>query len=400
MMAEKPVHREQPVSTPATSAKAAPSRGPIGVGFAITIAVVVGALTLRWMHTFDWSFIDLVDFVEGGRSVLTSRQVYDPIPGVLPFNYPPFGAVVMSPLALVGLGTAELLWTLLSLAAYAVLAIVIGRRLGLGGAVTATVAVGGLALEPLIRHLVLGQVNLVLAALVVLDLFVVPARFRGVLIGIAAGVKLTPAVFAIQFVLKREWAAAARSLVTFGATIAVGWLVAPASSARYWFEDLDKTARFGGDALMSANQSIRAMVVRATGVENPPLLWWAPLAVIALALCVWVASRRIRQADDVGAMLALALGGLLASPISWSHHWVWVVPAIMYAVAARRLLVAWLAAGVFYVAPMWLLPAGGGAELHLSAWQVVVSGSYVVAGLVLLLLLSLRRGGEPVAVPR
>ena len=67
------------------------------------------------------------------------------------------------------------------------------------------------------------------------------------------------------------------------ATIALGWVVAPASSARYWLEDLDKTARFGGDALMSANQSLRALVVRATGVENPPLVWWAPLALVALA---------------------------------------------------------------------------------------------------------------------
>ena len=188
--------------------------------------------------------------------------------------------------------------------------------------------------------------------------------------------------------------------MTFVATIALGWVVAPASSARYWLEDLDKTARFGGDALMSANQSLRALVVRVTGVENPPLVWWAPLALVALALCVWVAARRIRLADDIGAMLALALAGLLASPISWSHHWVWVVPAIMYAVAARRFLVAWLVAGVFYLAPMWLLPAGGDAELNLSAWQVAVSGTYVVVGLVLLLLLALRRTGPPVAVPR
>jgi alpha-1,2-mannosyltransferase len=152
--------------------------------------------------------------------------------------------------------------------------------------------------------------------------------------------------------------------------------------------------------LMSANQSLRALVVRATGGENPPLGWWVPMAVVALTLCVWVAARRIGQADDVGAVLALALGGLLASPISWSHHWVWVVPAIMYAVATRHLVVAWVAAGIFYVAPMWLLPAGGGAELRLSGWQIGVSGTYIVAGLVLLLLLGLRRGGGPAAVPR
>ncbi|MEP6648383.1 MAG: glycosyltransferase 87 family protein [Lapillicoccus sp.] len=369
------------------------------VGFVVTVAVVAGALTLRWMHTLDWSFVDLVDFVEGGRSVLSGRQVYDAIPGVLPFNYPPFGAVVMAPLALVGLGAAETLWTLLSLAAYGVLVVVVARRLRLDRTSTAVIAIAGLALEPLIRHLVLGQVNLVLAALVVLDLFVVPRRYRGIVIGIAAGVKLTPAVFAVQFLLKRDWASAVRSLLTFIATIALGWLVAPASSSRYWLEDLDKTARFGGDALMSANQSLRAVVVRATSLENPPLMWWAPLAGLALTLCVWVAARRIRAADDVGAMLALALGGLLASPISWSHHWVWVVPAIMYAVAARRLAMAWVVAGVFYVAPMWLLPAGG-AELRLYAWQVAVSATYVVVGLVLLLILGQRNGGSPVGMPR
>jgi alpha-1,2-mannosyltransferase len=287
----------------------------------------------------------------------------------------------------------------LSLAAYAVLVIVMGQRLGLGLASTTTVAIGGLALEPLVRHLVLGQINLVLAALVVLDLFVVPARYRGILVGIATGMKLTPVVFVVFFLLKRDWAAAARSLVTFVATIALGWVMAPASSARYWLEDLDKVARFGGDALMSANQSVRALVVRATGVENPPLIWWLPLALVAVAFCIWVAARRIRLADDVGAVLALALAGMLASPISWSHHWVWVVPAIMYAVAVRRLLVAWLVAAAFYVAPMWLLPAGNGAELELSAWQVVVSATYVVIGLVLILMLAARRPGHSVAKP-
>ena len=137
-------------------------------------------------------------------------------------------------------------------------------------AVTAAVAVGGLALEPLARHLVLGQVNLVLAA----SCRPRPLRRpRAVLEGslrwaVAAGVKLTPAVFVVFFLLKRDWAAAARSFATFVATVALGWLVAPASSARYWLEDFDKTARFGADALMSANQSLRALVVRATGVET------------------------------------------------------------------------------------------------------------------------------------
>ena len=93
------------------------------------------------MAATGWSFADLTDFVEGGRSVLTGRQVYDPIPGVLPFNYPPFGAVVMVPLARVGLGRPCSPGHCLP-GRVRGFVIVIGRRLGFSVAVTAAVAVG------------------------------------------------------------------------------------------------------------------------------------------------------------------------------------------------------------------------------------------------------------------
>ena len=173
------------------TAEHGPSRlnRPRSFGFAITVAVVAGALTLRRCTRLTGRSLTSLTYVEGGRSVLTGRQVYDEIPEVLPFNYPPFGAVVMVPMALVGSAAAETIWTLLSLVAYGVVVVVIGRRLRLDRMATAVIAVGGLALEPLIRHLVLGQVNLVLVALVVLDLFVVPARYRGILVGLATGVR-------------------------------------------------------------------------------------------------------------------------------------------------------------------------------------------------------------------
>ncbi|MDQ6836763.1 MAG: glycosyltransferase 87 family protein [Actinomycetota bacterium] len=373
---------------------------PPSVAVTATLIIIVAALVLRWMHATTWSLVDLEDFVAGGRSVLQGQQIYDPIPGVLPFNYPPFGAVVMVPLGAVGLPLAAWLLTLVSLVGYVLVGALVARRLGVADMVTTLFLLGGLALEPLVRNLVLGQVNLLLVALVVIDLLVLPPPWRGVLIGLAAGVKLTPAVFVVYYVLKRDWWAVARSVGAFVGTVAVGWWLAPASSARYWLEDLDKTMGFGADALLAANQSLRAVIVHASGDERPPTEVWVPLAVVILVAATLVARHCLRHADDVGAMLALAVGGLLASPISWTHHWVWVVPALMYAYARFRTGITWVLAAVFYVAPMWFLPAGGGAELRFSAWQVVVSGVYVIAGLVGLALLAVSSRAAALPGPR
>ena len=76
-------------------------------------------------------------------------------------------------------------------------------------------------------------------------------------------------------------------------------------------------------------------------------------------------------------LLVVALTGLLVSPISWSHHWVWCVPLLALAwYEARALLIPTLL--VFWSHVVWLVPHGDHVELDLGRGEIAMSGWYVV----------------------
>ena len=349
----------------------------------------VGLAFVRWVAPSAWNFVDLVDFVQGGRSVLDGGDVYGVYPGVLPFNYPPFGAIACVPLGLLGLAASKIAMTVLSGASYLVIVWVSVWRSSdtstPGGKWTwsAVLLVLGLALEPVQRTLMFGQVNLLLAALVLLDVFVVPARWRGILVGLAAGVKLTPAIFGLYFLIRRDFGAAVRSLGSGVATLGLGWLVLPAASHEYWL-GFDKLSRFGSDALAPANQSLRACWVRLFG-GNPGIAY--PISVVAiLILAIWAAWRLERSSERLAAVSVVAVAGLLISPVSWTHHWVWVVPVIV--VMGRR---RWLLALSMVVMGMFLPLTWGvsGDPLELGPVQQVLASSYVLLGIAYLVAIAL-----------
>jgi alpha-1,2-mannosyltransferase len=371
----------------------------LSVGLVATIVVVGIAVALRVVATRSWPFWDLDVYIAGARALTGHADLYAVSAQGLLFTYPPFAAITFLPLAAAE-GAAGGLLTVLSLMAFGVVGVVIARRLRLSTSTTLVVLAGALVLEPVTRTLVLGQINLVLMALVVADLFVVPRGGRGLLIGLAAGLKLTPAVFVIYFLVKRDYRAAGLSLAGFVVTVLLGWAIAPDASLTYWSGRALALNSFGDDQIQSANQSLRGALIRLLGTPDPPALLWVLLTLTVIALGVWVCRVRVTARDDVGAVLALAATSLVVSPISWTHHWVWVVVGILYAVSHRRFVAAWVLGLVFFVAPMWFLPAGGLVELGYASWQVAVSVTYLLAGLVGLLLLGRSRDGAAHGVPR
>jgi alpha-1,2-mannosyltransferase len=361
---------------------------------AVVLVVVLAALVLRGGGWWGGDHGDLVDFVEGGRSILLGRDVYAGIPGVMPFNYPPFGAVVMVPLALLGLPLAFAASTLLSLVAYVGIVVVVTRRSGLAWPVATLIGLGGLALEPVYRTVVLGQVNLWLAALVVLDVFVLPKNLRGTLIGVAAGIKLTPAIFGVYYLVRRDWPAVARCAGSFGVTVLVGWLLAPSSSPYYWLR-FEWLQRFVAESMVTQNQSLRAFLVRAAGPALPEGLVVALtlLAVLAGVYAVW---RQVRAGADLAAVVGLATLGLVVAPISWTHHWVWVVPGLLLLASARKWIALWTVATVFFVAPMWFVSAPAATALALP--EVILGSAYLWVGLAAIGYLALATPLRPASV--
>ena len=276
-------------------------------------------------------FTDLFVYQYGGRALLDGLPVYgsrDPVMG-LPFTYPPFAAVVMVPLALLPDWLAAAVWTGASVGALAAVVTVVRRELGrpAPGWLVALLAGGALALEPVWQNLTFGQVNLLLMLAVLVDLVRPDRRWAGVLVGIAAGVKLTPLVFVVLLVLVGRRAAAGRAALAFAGTVAVGFVAMPAAAAAYWTDRLVDAGRVGPPAL-AHNQSVYGALTRLLDGPPPTLLWLAVAGPLALAVLL-VGAGWWRRGDRVLGTCLGALAMLLASPVSWSHHWVWAVPVAL-----------------------------------------------------------------------
>jgi alpha-1,2-mannosyltransferase len=248
-----------------------------------------------------------------------------------------------------------------------------GWRVKLGGALLA-VAVG-LLTEPVFRTLYLDQVNVFLMALIVGDLRRPGGRCTGVATGIAAGIKLVPLVFIPYLVLTRRYRGAAMAVGAFAATVALGFIIIPSDSGDWWLHGLLFDEGRTGFVGWGGNQSLKGALTRMAGsIEAGELWWWFAAALVAVA-GLTAAVLLDRAGHRMLAILATALVGLLDSPISWDHHWVWVVPGMMtaayYASRAwregRRAAAGWCAA--LAAALLLIFAAWPGA-----IWSVPITG--------------------------
>ena len=152
--------------------------------------------------------------------------------------------------------------------------------------------------------------------------------WHGLGIGIAAGVKLTPLIFIPYLLLIRRYRQAATATAAFAATVALGYVVLPGDSAAYWAHGLFARANRIVFLGTRGNQSLRGVVTRLAGSVDAGTVPWLVLAAGVLAAGLITAAVLYRAGQPVPAMLACATSGLLASPLSWDHHWVWVAPGI------------------------------------------------------------------------
>lgn len=323
------------------------------------------------------SFKDLVVYQYAGQAVLDGVSVYasdEPVHD-LPFTYPPFAAIVFVPLALLPSWLASALWTGASIGALAAVVVVTLRALDrpAPGWLVAVLVAGALAMEPVWQNLTFGQVNLVLMLVVIVDL-VHPRRGSGVLVGLAAGLKLTPLVFVVLLLLVGRRVDAARAGVVFVGTVVVG-LALPGGAA-YWTEDLLDADRVGPPAL-AHNQSVYGALARLLDGSPPLWLWLVVAGPLALAVLV-VATVGWRRGDRVLGTCLAALAMLVASPVSWSHHWVWAVPVALV-LWQRSRLVALLWTTVFVARPMLWPPWGADREYEWGPVEHLVGNAYLLA---------------------
>ncbi|HEY3715458.1 MAG TPA: glycosyltransferase 87 family protein [Jatrophihabitantaceae bacterium] len=363
---------------------------------ALCLVIAFAFASVRWLdNVWHWPLLDLDVYRRGARELLHGRSLYDSAPHFphpeLPFTYPPFAAAMFVPAYVVGPVLSGIGMSLLSLGCYLLIALTCGRRLGLRWSTLLPLAALGLALEPVQRTFWLGQVNLLLAAMVVADCFLLPPRARGLLVGVAAGIKIIPGVYVIYYLLRRDWMAVLRAAVGFAATVGVSAIASPHDATHFWTKLFWDPNHVGQQAYIS-NQSLYGQLVRLTHNLHPATGVYGPIALAALGLAAYAASRQLRFGHDVAALTCVAFGGLLASPISWSHHWVWFVPAVLVLIAQGRRRSAAVLALVPALAPEWWTPSTQAPytyirEFHHHWWQTVLCLSYAVAGVAFLVVM-------------
>ncbi len=360
------------------------------------MALLAAATYLGFALSIWHDFLDLGVYRVGARQWLDGGRLYGAMPPVgdihLPFTYPPLAAIVFAPLAMIPKWAADATMFSLTLAAVGLtLWLVLARlRPATDRGTRLTLVVAGVAaaqfLEPVRETLDFGQVNALLMAAVAVDTLVRHPRWpRGLLIGIAVSIKLTPAGFLLFFLLRRDWRGLATAAASTAGSVAVAWVVMPEDSYQYWFRTLAETGRIGTPSY-AGNQSLKGLAYRLGLGESAGTAVWIVLSLVAVALAaMWM--RRLLADDRVcAAVVVNAAAVLLVSPVSWTHHWVWAAPAIAIGAVAvadgrrGRGFVAALAFGaaLFYLGPQWWPPHEEDRELAWSWWQQILGNGYVL----------------------
>ena len=304
--------------------------------------------------------IDIDVYRMGGQAWLDGHPLYShdakfhtPIGLNLPFTYPPLAAVIFCPFAWLGMPAASVTITLITLALLLVSTMIVLTRLDVWNTTRVVpgpawlrrwlltafiVAAATIWLEPIKSNFAFGQINVVLMTLVIADC--VPRRTpwpRGLLLGLGIALKLTPAVFLLYFLLRRD-------------RRAVVHLAGVRRAQRHWPgscwpgttrgstgpHTVRNTDRIGS-ASLNTNQNVAGTLARLGLGEHERFLPWVAACLLVLALTVWAARRVLRAGEPILAVICIALFGLAVSPVSWSHHWVWMLPTVLVtAVVAWR----------------------------------------------------------------
>lgn len=290
-----------------------------------------------------------------------------------PFTYPPFAMVLFRPLSLLPEAALGLLWLAMTCAAVIAIARTVTRRTATHGTgsgdgagegtswirtpagaqvLVAAVATALLVSAPVQSNLRFGQVSIFIVLLALVDAGqVVPPRYRGILVGVAAAIKLTPLLFVVYFLVAGRYKDAARAVAAFVGCAAVAAVIMPGASVRYWGGTIFQTSRIG-DLASLGNQSVHGMLLRVgLSPATLPVVW----AVLIAAICgaALLRSRQLHlHGEPVRAAVLVGCATVAASPVSWTHHQVWTVLAAMLLVGAEG---AWRrAAGVVLLVVMTL----------------------------------------------
>ncbi|MFF5171436.1 glycosyltransferase family 87 protein [Micromonospora sp. NPDC000089] len=413
----------EPAAPPAVAPAEQRSRTALWV---VVVLALVAALPFLYERNLRHHFLDLkiymsaMDWWRAGHPLYDYVQP-DDVQGQLYFTYPPFSALLLWPFGLLPLGLTIGTFVVLTVVGVVVttrwlVAPLIARH-GLPRVSTMTVAVLlVIAMEGTRETIAFGQINMLLVVLILADLlFAVPraGRWAGVGVGLATALKLFPGIFIVYLLVTRRFRAAAVAAVTAAVATLLAAAVAPRDSWRFWTHELWDSDRVGRPDY-TGNQSLFGLLNRLTAPERASQLLWLLLVVLVAGYGLWRAARAARAGDELTGITLTGLVGGLVSPITWTHHIYWFVPAVVVLVDAAlragpdpagRRSRWWFAA----LAAVTVALTGYGV-VSFQKWDIapvptdslggfVFRNEYVLLALLLLVTLPVRRGDDARARP-
>ena len=350
-----------------------------GTAAQVAIVGIVVALVSYWLlaHAQRHGFFDLVIYRNAARWWLDGNALYSfvqPNSGGYGFTYPPFAALCMVPMAYLSLNAAAAVTSVGTAVAITVttwwLLAPVAERHGWPRWFAVALAVPIVSgLEPVRETMGFGQVNLFLVALILADVAALRRGrpWAGAGIGLAMAVKLTPGLFVVYLLVTRRWRAAGVATGAFAGATLLAAMVDSGTSWQFWTQTLWNTSRVGRLDYVS-NQSLLGVAARLADSGEPDRLFWLALCLAVLGLLLWRATRAFRAGDDLVGFTLTGLATCLLSPISWTHHLFWIVPAVVVLVdvAAGRVLHS-AAPQWFRARPDVVARAAGGAAVAVLA---------------------------------
>ncbi|MDO5865770.1 MULTISPECIES: glycosyltransferase 87 family protein [Paenarthrobacter] len=390
-------------------------------GWILTSAAAFTLAVAIWFLYTDYEpFLnDFEVYYYGGGKVLEGGDLYAVRDG-LPFTYPPFAALLFTGLAALGFFGGSLVFILAALLGAATVAAWLARHYFFGLTswrvafadyrfrTTALLGTGAiLLLGPWRDTFVFGQINIVLMGVILTD-FALHGKARaglirwpaGLLIGMAAGVKLTPLAFGLYFLVRRDFKALAWMAAGFFGSIAFAWAILPQASVAFWTKILPDTGRIGGPGYVD-NLSLKGLLLHF-GMPDSSMtsLVWLALSLALTVLAALIIKWAVAVEENFIAVSTTAILMLLISPVSWSHHWVWVavaLPSMAFAMhrvpsrSGRMRIAGWVivvfSTIAFYMTPKNLAVWAGAAEWGKdpqTQWQLMVSSLGVACGIAML----------------
>jgi alpha-1,2-mannosyltransferase len=382
--------------------------GPIVLATSLAMLVVT---YLRWPVLLEQ--VDMQVYRYGAERVVAGVDLYSTgLTGnhtELLFDYTPFAALCFIPLMLFSGVWLKLLWLMVNAAAIGYATWRLAKSCGVVSRTAlfslTALGAGTIAwLEPVRLTLQLGQINVVILAVVVADLLApTDRRWAGIGVGLVAAIKLTPALFIVYLVAVGRIRAAVVAVVTAAATVVAGFAVLPKDSTDFWLRGgFDDVRRISRDPL--ANASLRGLLLRLHVEPSTAVLAALVVATVAVALAAW----SCRRGQPVLALSIVGMASAAASPFSWGHHWVWFSPLVVYlghrATVLRSRCSAATLCVLFVLLAGWIIASPGGTPqagvLSLrpgGVWTQIVSGTYDLVFLAVLAVTAaifLRRRGQ------